>query len=110
MLHLLLHFLVPLALALGFFRHTWKRSYLLMLIGLAIDIDHLLANPVYDANRCSIGFHPLHTVYPIALYGITLLHPKTRLIGVGLLVHIFLDAIDCQITGGVWYIDTHWPG
>ena len=26
-----------------------------------VDLDHLLAEPVYDAARCSIGFHPLHT-------------------------------------------------
>ena len=65
--------------------------------GLLIDVDHLLADPVYDPNRCSIGFHPLHTALPIALYGLLLLHPKTRLVGIGLCIHIVLDIGDCYL-------------
>lgn len=66
-----------------------------MLAGLIIDIDHLLADPIYDAGRCSIGFHPLHTPIPILLYALLLIHPKTRALGIGLYLHIFLDALDC---------------
>ena len=75
-----------------------------MLVGLLIDIDHLLANPIYAIDRCSIGFHPLHTAIPIVLYGLALLHPKTRLVGIGLCVHVILDAIDCSVTSGVWFV------
>ena len=73
-----------------------------MLCGLLIDLDHLLADPIYAADRCSIDFHPLHTMGPITLYGLALLHPKTRLVGIGLCIHIILDTIDCRITGGIW--------
>jgi hypothetical protein len=72
-----------------------------MLTGLMIDVDHLWANPVYDPNRCSIGFHPLHTVLPITLYCLVLIHQKTRLLGIGLLVHVILDSLDCQLVSGI---------
>lgn len=71
--------------------------------GLLIDVDHLLADPIYDPGRCSIGFHPLHTIIPVALYFLLLLFPRTRLVGVGLLIHIALDTVDCKLTSGIWY-------
>jgi len=92
-----LHFLVPAAVVAVFYRASWRRSYLLMLAGLAIDLDHLLASPVYDPGRCSIGFHPLHTALPILVYILALIHPKTRLLGIGLCIHIALDALDCFV-------------
>jgi hypothetical protein len=33
-----------------------------------VDVDHLLADPIYDPNRCSIGFYPLHTTPAIVIY------------------------------------------
>lgn len=95
LLHLLLHAAVPLAVAWLFFRTQWRRAWLLMLAGWVIDVDHLLADPVYAPNRCSIGFHPLHTWPAIALYAALLLPTSTRLIAIGLLIHIALDASDC---------------
>lgn len=68
-----------------------------------VDVDHLLANPIYDPTRCSIGFHPLHRALPIMLYLIASLIPKTRLVGLGLVIHMVLDSIDCQVTNGIWY-------
>lgn len=65
--------------------------------GLLIDVDHLLADPIYAPDRCSIGFHPLHTTIPIVLYSLLLIHPKTRLAGIGLYIHILLDISDCYI-------------
>lgn len=60
-----------------------------------IDLDHLLATPVFDANRCSLNFHILHSTYAILVYvGLAILKP-TRLIGLGLLIHIIADAVDC---------------
>lgn len=94
-LHLALHALVPLAVAWLFFRPQWPRAFALMLAGWAIDIDHLLADPIYAPNRCSIGFHPLHTWPAIALYAALLMPKSTRLIAIGLLLHIALDASDC---------------
>ena len=103
MLHIGLHFIVPLLVAFIFFPKLWQKAFLLMLVSLLIDVDHLLATPIYDAARCSIGFHPLHKALPIACYGFGLLHPKTRLVAIGLCLHIMLDSIDCQFTNGVWY-------
>ena len=89
------HFLLPLLVALLFFKSKWQLAYGTMLLGLLIDLDHLLATPVFDANRCSIGFHPLHSSFAILFY-IFLCFPKTsRLLGLGLVIHIISDAIDC---------------
>jgi len=60
-----------------------------------VDLDHLLANPIYDPNRCSIGFHPLHTTFPVIVYMLLTLSSKTRLVGLGLVIHMALDYIDC---------------
>ena len=103
MVHLLLHGLVPLAVACTVFRRDWARAFLLMMAGMVIDLDHLLAQPIYDPGRCSIGFHPLHSMLPIAIYVAMLAHEKTRLLGLGLCIHITLDSLDCQLTSGVWY-------
>lgn len=64
-----------------------------------VDLDHLLANPLYDPNRCSIGFHPLHQFIPIGIYGLMLLHHKTRIVGLGLVIHMLLDLSDCMVMG-----------
>ena len=95
--HLLLHAAVPLAIALIGYRQRWGRAWLWLLAGWLIDIDHLLADPVYAPGRCSIGFHPLHTAPAISVYALLCLHPRTRLFGIGLLVHIVLDATDCLL-------------
>ena len=94
-LHLALHALVPLAVALVFFRPHWRRAWLWMLAGWLIDVDHLLADPIYVPDRCSIGFHPLHRAPAVAAYVLMLLPRRTRLLAIGLLIHIGLDAADC---------------
>ncbi len=105
MFHLALHFLTPAVLTGIFFRKSWALAYFLMIVTMLVDIDHLIANPVYDTNRCSIGFHPLHELWFVFIY-ISLCFvpkmPKIRLLGIGLSVHLALDAIDCQVTSGVW--------
>lgn len=95
LLHLVLHAAVPAAVALVFFRPHWKRAWLIMFSTMVVDLDHLLANPIYDPNRCSIGFHPLHTSPAIAAYVVLLLPRKSRLLALGLLIHMALDALDC---------------
>ncbi len=74
-----------------------------MMLTMLVDLDHLLANPIYDASRCSINFHPLHGFIPIAVYSLLSFIPKTRLIGIGLVIHMALDSIDCQMTNGIWF-------
>ena len=95
MLHISLHLVVPLAVVGLFFKKDWKIAYFIMLSTMLVDLDHLLANPIYDPNRCSIGFHPLHEPWFIAFYFILSFYPKTRFIGIGLVIHMVLDAIDC---------------
>jgi hypothetical protein len=68
MAHLALHFIVPLLVAFLFFSENLKLSYLVMMLTMLVDLDHLLASPIYDANRCSIGFHPLHQYWFIGIY------------------------------------------
>ncbi|HIG68364.1 MAG TPA: hypothetical protein EYQ44_11285 [Porticoccaceae bacterium] len=102
MFHLSLHFIVPALIAALFFRKRWQLSYWVMMATMLVDLDHLLAIPIYDASRCSIGFHPLHQPWFIALYVVLCFAPKTRLIGLGLMTHMVLDSIDCQVTNGVW--------
>lgn len=62
-----------------------------------VDADHLLANPIFAENRCSINFHPLHTYYAICIYFIGLFFKKTRLLAIALLFHMLTDFIDCYL-------------
>jgi hypothetical protein len=66
-----------------------------MLCGILIDLDHLLAQPMFDPNRCSINFHPLHSYYAIAIYFVLAIFKKTRILGIGLMIHIIADVVDC---------------
>ena len=69
-----------------------------MIATMLVDIDHLLATPMFDPHRCSIGFHPLHSYYAIAVYFVLLLFPKMRIIATGLLFHMLTDYQDCLWT------------
>ncbi|MDX9697514.1 MAG: DUF6122 family protein [Bacteroidales bacterium] len=93
--HYGMHFLLPVLIAFIFFRKDFWKASVLMLLANLVDLDHLLANPIFDSNRCSIGFHFLHSYFAIAFYFILLFIPKTRIIGIGLVLHILTDFIDC---------------
>lgn len=93
--HLLLHILVPIALARLFCPAQWQRASLMMLTTMLVDLDHLLAVPMYDPDRCSINVHPLHLWPTWLLYGLMAVVPKTRWVGIGLCSHMLLDASDC---------------
>jgi hypothetical protein len=114
MFHITLHFAVPFLVAIIFYKKRWRNATLMMVLTMVVDIDHLLADPIYDPNRCSIGFHPLHSVIPIIFYFLMFLIPilyqkfatKTdtspsirivHLLGLGLLIHMFLDWTDCLV-------------
>jgi len=66
-----------------------------MLATMLVDLDHLLAEPIFDPTRCSIGFHPLHSYYAIFIYSIMGFFSKTRIIAIGLLLHMLTDYQDC---------------
>ena len=104
MTHILFHFLIPAIVAALFFRRDWKRAWLIMMVTMIVDIDHLLAHPVYDPTRCGVGFHPLHTFWPMTIYAVLCFVPKMRYVGVGLVIHMILDSLDCQWTNGVWSV------
>ncbi|MBT8367869.1 MAG: hypothetical protein KJP23_24510 [Deltaproteobacteria bacterium] len=97
--HILLHFLAPASVARIAFRGRWKSAWIIMALTIIIDLDHLLANPIYDPNRCGIEFHPLHSYPAIVIYLVLTTITKTRLIGLGLLIHMALDGLDC-----IWMI------
>ena len=93
--HYSLHLLAPGAIAWFFFRTQWKKAWLIMLATMLVDLDHLLATPIFELGRCSIGFHPLHSYYAIAIYFIMVFFPKLRIIAIGLLFHMLTDFQDC---------------
>ncbi len=66
-----------------------------MIATMLVDLDHLLANPVFAPHRCSINFHVLHSYYAIGVYFILLYFKKLRIIAIGLLFHMLTDFIDC---------------
>ena len=95
--HYSLHFIFPVFIALLFFRKEWKKAYLIMLATMLVDLDHLFADPIFDPNRCSIGFHYLHSYYAITGYVVALLLPNPyRIAFIGLLFHMLTDFIDCN--------------
>lgn len=112
MLHIALHVVVPIVIVLAFYRGLWRHAVPIVLATMVVDLDHLLAVPIYDPERCSINFHPLHTTPAIALYAALFLFPLVlgsrkdvprlrpaaralHLIGLGLLIHMALDWSDC---------------
>lgn len=96
-IHYGLHLAAPALFSWIFFKKIWKKSWLLMLTTMIVDADHLLATPIFDAGRCSINFHPLHSYYAIGIYLLLLFIPNkyVRIIALGLLVHMIVDFQDC---------------
>ncbi|MFO7828251.1 MAG: DUF6122 family protein [Bacteroidales bacterium] len=94
-IHYGMHFILPFGIAYIFFRKNFWKASLLILSANLIDLDHLLVTPIFDPDRCSIGFHLLHSYPAIIIYFGLLLVPKVRLIAIGLLLHIFTDFMDC---------------
>ena len=95
MIHLLFHVLVPGGVAYLFYRNNWLKVWAILGAGIILDADHLFAVPINDPDRCSIGFHFLHTYSAIALYGVLLIVPKLRLLALGFLIHMGLDYLAC---------------
>lgn len=94
--HYFLHFVFPLLIAKVFFKENWQKAYLLMLATMIVDVDHVFANPVFDPNRSSVGFHILHRYPMVLLYflGTVFLKGNYRIIAVGLLFHMITDFQD----------------
>ncbi len=104
-IHYGFHFLAPWVIArLLFSNTTWVTAAWLMVVANVIDADHLLATPIFDAARCSIGFHPLHTTYAAAGYvgALLLPHWKIKALALGCLWHLATDSLDCVLSGTFW--------
>jgi hypothetical protein len=95
MFHVVLHILVPAVFAFLFYSQTFIKVWLILIATMIVDVDHLLADPIYDPERCSIGFHPLHSYWAIGIYVFMAFWPNTRLVAIGLLIHMALDYLDC---------------
>ena len=93
--HYGIHFIVPFIIAFTFYKKEFLKVIFILLSAILIDLDHLLANPIYDPNRCSINFHLLHTYPFIIIYSLLFISKKTRLFGMALLLHILADTVDC---------------
>jgi len=102
-IHYSLHLAMPFALGKLFWKEMWWKAGLIMMGMMIIDLDHLLAEPIFDSGRCSVGFHPLHTLWAGGVYiGLLAVPSRTwRAVGVGCLWHLCTDAIDCAL-GGLW--------
>src|SRR5687767_3328856 len=96
-LHYFLHLIFPGIIAFIFYSNKWPRVYIILLLTMLVDLDHLWADPLFDPCRCSIGFHPLHSYVAIFFYAFLLLFKPTRIIAIGLLMHMGTDYIDCLL-------------
>ncbi len=96
--HLGGHLLLPIGIAYTGFGLNWKSAAKVMIASNLVDADHLLAKPVYDPDRCSIGTHPLHSLPAIGIYSAMTLNQRTQELGVGLLTHMAVDFVDCVNT------------
>jgi len=97
LVHYGIHLIAPLLVALLGYKKQWLKTYVIFLSSFVIDLDHLLATPLFDPNRCSIDFHPLHSYIAIGIYICLLIPSKTRLVGIGLCIHILADSCDCLL-------------
>ena len=95
--HYGIHIFLPLIIALLCFKKQWLKAYFIMLLAFAIDLDHLLADPIFDPNRCSIHAHPLHSYYIMPVYVLLMFPKNTRWLGIGLVIHLLADITDCAL-------------
>lgn len=95
LLHYGLHFLFPGLLAWVFYRQRWLKVWGVLVLTMLVDLDHLLSTPVFMENRCSVGFHLLHSYPAIVVYACCLLVPRLRIVAIGLLLHMATDYQDC---------------
>lgn len=115
MFHIILHFIVPALVAFTAYKKFPLKACLVMILTMLVDLDHLLADPIYDPERCSIAFHPLHSIPAVIVYILVFAAALfvnriilkneddsspdalklTELVALGLVIHMLLDGIDC---------------
>ncbi|CAM3339887.1 DUF6122 family protein [Zobellia roscoffensis] len=97
LVHYGIHFIVPIVVGWYFYKEYRVKAIVILLAGILIDVDHLLATPIFAPDRCSVGFHPLHSYWAIAIYVGLLFFKKTRIYGLALMIHIVADITDCWL-------------
>ncbi len=96
--HYFLHLIVIALIAYLYDKKNWLKYWLILASTMLVDLDHLWADPIFDPDRCSIGFHPLHSEIAISVYVVGMIvvkHRIIRLIFIGLFFHMLTDFIDC---------------
>ena len=66
--HMILHFLVPALVAWVFFRKDFKKAFLIMIATMLVDVDHLIAVPLFDPLTLQYWLPP----FTLLLYTTTL--------------------------------------
>jgi len=98
LVHYSLHFLVIGIIAYFYDKKNWKKAWVILALTMLVDADHLLANPIFEADRCSINFHLFHTYWAIVVYilgAIFTQHKTVKLVCIGLCFHMLTDGLDC---------------
>ncbi|MGO2294411.1 DUF6122 family protein [Psychroflexus halocasei] len=103
LIHYGMHFGVIYFFALKFKHADFSvfKIYLIFLSTMLIDIDHLWATPIFQANRCSFGYHTFHSLYAFLIYILIYFLTKSswlKLISFGLIFHLITDEVDCLMT------------
>ena len=78
-------------------KYNLKYIILMVFSSHLIDLDHLLADPIYDPLRCSINFHFLHKWYLFPLYIVGSIFGRYKYLFWAILLHLVLDLLDCLI-------------
>lgn len=77
----------------------WNLVFIIISSNL-IDLDHLLARPIFEEGRCSItGKSILHKWYLILLWvlGVFIPIPHVQVFCLGVLSHILVDGLGCYL-------------
>ena len=103
--HMILHFLVPFMVAKTAWKENWLFPFIIMALTITVDFDHLLVDPIFDTNRCGLGFHPLHSWPAMAVYIIAIFSPSLRIVTLGLLIHmeLFVGTLTNSVISSVNY-------
>ena len=91
------HWLVPFAIGWIIWREKWWQAGLVIASANLIDLDHFLADPIFDPSRCGIGFHLLHGWEAALAFAAMLIVPRwwVRAFALGALWHLAVDYGDC---------------
>ncbi|MDJ0641324.1 MAG: DUF6122 family protein [Erythrobacter sp.] len=95
------HWLVPFVFGAMIWRERWIAAGFTIAAANLIDLDHLLADPIFDPGRCSIGFHLLHGWEAALAYLVLLAIPRwwVRALALGAIWHLMVDYGDCLMQG-----------